>query len=312
MATHRITSRDTAPPECRGGWLAIGNFDGVHRGHAALVTRLRQRAEKDDTVAVAVTFDPHPLAVLRPQQFQPTLTTIQDRADYLHARGADHVVIIETDRSLLDLEARPFFDRVVVGSLAARGLVEGPNFGFGKDRRGTVDTLAAFCAEAGLDLDIVPPVHMDGGIVSSSRIRQALCRGDLTAARRWLGHAYRLRGVVVPGHRRGQSIGFPTANLDRVTTLIPGDGVYAVRVTAAGATFAGAANVGPNPTFGETTRKIEVHVIGFQGDLLGQELVLDFVERIRDTKRFASVDELRQQIREDVAKCARIVAGDQE
>src|SRR5262249_42326926 len=153
-----------------------------------------------------------------------------------------------------------------------RAVVEGVNFGFGHNREGNVDTLAQLCRLAGLALTVVPPLIVDGLAVSSSRIRAALLHGDVREAALLLGRPYRLHGTVASGQRRGQTLGFPTANLDRLPTLVPGDGVYAVRVPVAGAVWPGAANVGPNPTFGENARKVEVHLIGFSGDLYGQPL----------------------------------------
>ena len=298
---------DEAPPVAfRGGALAIGNFDGVHRGHAALLAELRGRADALRGPAVALTFDPPPLRLLRPEQYQPALTTVPERAALLEEHGADHVLILRTTLHLLHLSARDFFQGMVRERLAACAMVEGVNFAFGRNREGNLDTLAALCREAGLSLTVVPPVEWDGGIVSSSRVRSALVQGDVRAAAGLLGRPYRIHGTVGSGQRRGHRLGFPTANLEHVETLIPRDGVYAVRVHDRGAAWPGAANVGPNPTFGEQARKVEVHLIGFQGDLLGRVLEVDFIERLRDTRPFPGVDQLVQQIRLDVDRAAHL------
>lgn len=284
----------------RRGAIAIGNFDGVHRGHAALLAEARRQARAFDGPAVALTFDPHPLQLLRPEQFQPVLTTAADRVELLRACGADAVLILKTSPTLLHLSAAEFFHQVLQDRLAARALVEGVNFGFGRNREGSIETLATLCREAAITLTIVPPVLRDGQPISSSRVRKALERGAAREAADLLNRPYRLHGTVSIGRQRGRTIGFPTANLERIETLLPKDGVYAVRVYRGSESWPGAANIGPNPTFAESARKVEVHLIGFQGDLLGQTLAVDFLERLRDTRPFPSVDELAKQLRRDV------------
>jgi riboflavin kinase/FMN adenylyltransferase len=308
MALHRLGLHGKPPAACRAGVLSIGNFDGVHKGHLALLSSLLQAARSTGGPAVAVTFDPHPLQLLRPEQFQPVLTTVHDRAELVQNKGVDHVIILETTLELLNLRAEDFFQRIVRERLDARRLAEGPNFGFGHNREGDCLTLVTLSRKAGIeDPIIVPPLLMDGKPVSSSRVRSALVRGDVQEAARFLGREYSLHGTVGTGQRRGQSIGFPTANLEAIPTLIPGDGVYAVRVRWQGRTWSGAANVGPNPTFGELARKVEVHLIDFQGDLYGQELTVTFVQRLRDTRPFPGKDQLVEQLRRDIANSRQIV-----
>jgi riboflavin kinase/FMN adenylyltransferase len=308
MAVCSLAWDETPPPWSRGGAVAVGNYDGVHRGHAALLAELRRQARAVNGPAVAVTFDPHPLQLLRPEQFQPVLTTAADRAELLQACGADHVLFLKTTPALLHLSAAEFFDQVLRERLAVRALAEGSNFGFGRNREGTVDTLAALCRQARIGLTIVPPVLFAGQPVSSSRVRKALERGVVREAANLLNRPYHLCGSVGRGRQRGRTIGFPTANLEDIKTLVPGDGVYAVRVHRGNETWPGAANIGPNPTFGEQIRKIEVHLIGFQGDLLGQDLIVDFIERLRETRSFASVTELVEQLHRDVDNARRLVA----
>jgi riboflavin kinase/FMN adenylyltransferase len=296
----------TPPDKFRYGAVAVGNYDGVHRGHSSLLQVLRQQAQQVGGPTIAVTFDPHPLQLLRPEQFMPVLTSMADRAALLCEQGADGVLILRTTPDLLQLRAAEFFHEVIQTRLAARAMVEGPNFGFGRGREGNVARLGELCREAGLALVVVPPLEIDGRPVSSSRVRHALERGDVREAAALLDRCYRLRGSVGRGQARGRTLGFPTANLEGVETLVPGDGVYAVRVHAQ-EVWPGAANVGPNPTFGEKARKIEVHLIGFQGDLVGQPVAIDFVERLRDTRPFGSVAELVAQLRVDVEQARRLV-----
>lgn len=306
MASHVIDWQDTPPAACQGGAVTIGNFDGVHRGHAALVAEARRQAQSLPGPAVVLTFDPRPVQLLRPDLAGPVLTTTAERCRLLQASGADEVLVLRTTSSLLNLTAVEFFQQVIRDRLQAHALVEGPTFGFGRGREGNVDTLADLCRTAHLGLTILPPQRVEGVEVSSSRVRAALTRGAVEEAALLLGRPYRLHGIVVVGSRRGRTIGFPTANLDKLQTLAPGDGVYAVRaLTTDGASFAGAANLGSNPTFGEQGRKSEVHLIGFAGDLYGQPLAIDFVKRLRDTRPFAKVEELIAQLKQDVAEAAR-------
>ncbi len=320
MATHTLDWNEPFPEYCLRGAAAFGNFDGVHRGHLSLLAELQKQARSVGGPAVAVTFDPHPLQLLRPEQFEPVLTTIADRADLLQANGADHAVILKTTWDLLHLTAAEFFDEVIRSRLQARAVVEGPNFGFGRDREGNVDMLARLCIPARIDFTVVSPLEAGGRPISSSRVRNALVGGDVRGAAALLGRPYLLRGIVGAGQRRGRQIGFPTANLERFETLVPGDGVYAVRVhtrssSAPGSPggergiWPGAANIGPNPTFGEHARKTEVHIIGFQGDLLGQTLAVEFMERLRDTRPFAGIEQLVEQLRRDVEQAKAIVEG---
>jgi riboflavin kinase/FMN adenylyltransferase len=308
MAAHMIDWDALPPEDCRGGAVTIGNFDGVHRGHAALLADLRRQAREINGPAVALTFDPHPMELLRPGQSPPQLTTPEERERLLHEAGADHVLVLRATRELFDLRATEFFARVIQQHLNTRALVEGTNFGFGRGREGNVETLARLCKPAGIRLTVVPPVVVEGVEVSSSRVRSLLASGAVRETAAFLGRPYRLHGIVGSGQRRGQKLGFPTANLEQARTLIPGDGVYAVRVPYQGKLWTGAANIGPNPTFGENARKVEIHLIDFHGDLYGQPLAVDFIERLRDTRPFAGVAELVAQLRDDIEQ-ARQVAG---
>jgi riboflavin kinase / FMN adenylyltransferase len=301
MAIFHTALAESMPDACRGGAITIGNFDGVHLGHQSLLKEAARQARTFNGPAIAVTFDPSPVQILRPDLAGPLLTTMADRAALLHQHGADHVLILRTSSALLQLSARTFFEQILVEQLQAKAIVEGYNFCFGRNREGTVDVLRAWCAEQALPFTLMPPQEVLGQPVSSSRVRVELLAGHVEVVTQLLGRAYCIAGTVSVGQRRGATLGFPTANLHDVPTLLPGDGVYHVRALLDGATWDGAANVGPNPTFGENARKVEVHLIGFQGDLYGKTLSVDFLAKIRDTKKFGGVDELVAQIREDVA-----------
>jgi riboflavin kinase / FMN adenylyltransferase len=284
----------------RGGAVTIGNFDGVHRGHAAIIERLRAKAQEVGGPAVLFTFDPHPVRLLRPEAEPPPLTWTDRKAALLAELGVDTMVAYPTDRQLLALSPRDFFDQIVCAALDAKALVEGPNFFFGRNRQGTVETLHEFCAAAGLSLDIVSPEVDGGAFISSSRIRASIGRGDVADARRMLTQPYRIRGMVTHGARRGASLGFPTANIEAVDTLLPGEGVYAGRAYWGTAVRAAAISIGPNPTFAEHRRKVEAHLIDYTGSLYGQTLEVDFLARLRDIQPFPSVEALQAQLADDV------------
>lgn len=310
MATATLDWAEHPPPTFTGGAVTVGNFDGVHRGHQALVTAARRWADRVGGPAVAVTFDPPPHRVLFPDSpVRPPLTTLTDRAALLHDAGADHVVIVTTSAALLALSPEAFFEDVLVRQLGARAVVEGYDFRFGRGRGGDTAALHTLCSAAGLGFEVVTPLEVNGAVVSSSRVRAAIVAGDVTHAAELLNRPYRVTGTVVTGAKRGRTIGFPTANLDRVPTVLPGNGVYAVRAEVGGHTYAAAANVGPNPTFGDDARKVEVHLLGFTGDVYGAEMGVSFVARLRDTRPFAGVDELAAQLRRDVADAARLLGG---
>jgi riboflavin kinase / FMN adenylyltransferase len=295
------------PDACRHGALTIGNFDGVHRGHQTLLEELRRQADKIGGPAVAMTFDPHPVQILRPGTTPAALTTLADRTQLMLAYGADHVVVMQTTPMLLEQTARAFFDVAVRHGLAAKAVVPGFNFVFGHNREGNAASLAEFCREAGIACTPVSPLNVDGHPVSSSRIRGELAVGNVAAAANLLGRPFSVTGLVGTGQRRGQTIGVPTANLEGVATLVPGNGVYAVVVHHAGKHWAGAANIGPNPTFGEQDRKFEVHLLDFDGELKGETLTVDFLERLRETRPFEGVAQLVAQLHADIAAARRIV-----
>ena len=287
--------------EQRGGAVAIGNFDGVHLGHARIVERLIAQARRVGGPAIVFTFDPHPVRILRPALAPPPLTWTDRKAQLLAELGVDLIIAYPTDEALLHLSDRQFFDSIVRGQLAARAMVEGPNFFFGRDRTGTIDVLRRFTSEAGMTLEVVEPVIVGGEIVSSSRVRKLIAAGQIDEAREILTQPYRIRGMVTHGVGRGGRIGFPTANISAIDTLLPGAGVYAGCAVAQGERWPAAINIGGNPTFGEQALKVEVHLIGFDGQLYGQPLEVDFLGRLREVRPFAGIEELKLQLQRDIA-----------
>jgi riboflavin kinase/FMN adenylyltransferase len=288
--------------------VAVGNFDGVHLGHAAIARRLRRAADRAGVPALAVTFDPHPAAIVRPESAPVPLTTPARRAELLLALGLDAVLVQPADAALLGLEPAAFYAWMLRDRLAAVAIVEGHDFRFGAGRAGDVELLASLAAADQAVVEVVEPVVAAGEPVSSSRLRRLVAAGDVAAVQRLSTAPHRATGRVVVGARRGRGLGFPTANLAAIATLLPAPGVYAARAIVAGRAYAAAVNVGPAPTFGSTVNTVEAHLIGFAGDLYDHVLDVDFLDRLRDTRRFSSVEDLKTQLAEDVARAA-VVAG---
>jgi riboflavin kinase/FMN adenylyltransferase len=295
-----VRSREFDDPALRDGAVTIGNFDGVHRGHARIIAQLKALAEEVGGPAVVFTFDPHPVRLLRPDAVPPPLTWTERKAELLADLGVDTIVVYPTDEALLSLEPRAFFDQIVLQRLHARAMAEGPNFFFGRERAGNISMLGELCQAADVRLKVVTPLIADGEFVSSSRVRKLIAAGDVAAANTLLNSPYRIRGMVTHGAARGAKLGFPTANVDAIDTLLPAKGVYACRAICAEGQWPAAVNIGPNPTFGEDGLKVEVHLIGYQGSLYGQPLEVDFLQRLRDIRSFDSIEQLKSQLARDV------------
>jgi riboflavin kinase/FMN adenylyltransferase len=296
-------------PEIRGGAVSIGNFDGVHRGHQEIAQRLVRMARRFGGPSVVLTFDPPPSAILRPAQTPARLTTVETRAELLAQCGVDWVVAYPTDRALLELTPEEFFASIVRRRLNVRGMVEGPNFFFGKDRTGTVESLRGLCAGEGLEFEVVAPQSVNGRMVSSSAVRGLIESGSVAEAVDLLGHGHRVTGHVVRGAARGRTLGFPTANLEGIATLLPPEGVYAGVTVGLDRPYAAAINIGANPTFGEGAMKFEAHLIGYQGDLYGMSLSIDLRFRIRPTQRFNGPEELKKQLQRDIAQASKTLGS---
>jgi len=285
----------------------VGNFDGVHLGHARIIARLVELAREVSGPAIAFTFDPHPASLLSAQPPRPLLCRPERKAELLGKLGVDAVVICPTGRDLLSLSPEEFFGRILCDRLAVRGIVEGPDFRFGRARAGDMAALERLGRAAGVRVETVAPLQQAGRPISSSRVRSLLTAGQVEDARRLLTEPYRIRGRVVRGAGRGRHLGFPTANLVGIETLLPAEGIYAGRAWVAGNPWPAALSLGPNPTFDEAALKVEVHLIGFNGDLYDQMVEVDFLARLREIERFDSVEQLLVEMGRDVASARRIV-----
>ncbi|MEL7497257.1 MAG: bifunctional riboflavin kinase/FAD synthetase [Planctomycetota bacterium] len=301
-----IRKLEDFPDSLRGGAITIGNFDGVHKGHAVIIKQLKAFAGQLNGPAVVFTFDPHPVRLLRPEQAPPPLTWTNRKADLLAEVGVDAVVAYPTNHDLLRLTYQEFFQTIIVDAISAKAMVEGPNFYFGQNREGDTERLSELCQEHQIELKIVTPETVDGEFISSSRIRQLIALGDVDTARGMLTRPYRIRGMVTHGAARGATIGFPTANLDAIDTLVPAMGVYAGRTFVNGRSHWSAIHIGPNPTFGDEHRKVESHLLNFEGSIYGQPIEVDFVSRLRDIRQFDSADALVEQLNSDVESTRRV------
>lgn len=301
-----LRSLDDLPAELRHGAVTIGNFDGVHRGHARIIERLIAKAREVGGPAVVFTFDPHPVRLLRPDAAPPPLTWTDRKAELLSELGVTATIAYPTDESLLSLSPEQFCERIVRQQLGARAMVEGPNFYFGHRRAGNIELLEALCDQSGIALEVVQPLVVGSEYVSSSRVRAAIAAGDVDLARQLLTRPYRIRGMVTHGAGRGAKIGFPTANVSAVDTLLPGHGVYAANAVTAQGNWPAAVSIGPNPTFAEQDVKVEAHLIGFDGSLYGQPLELDFLARLRGVRPFDSVAALQMQLTSDIEAARRV------
>ncbi|MFA5308066.1 MAG: bifunctional riboflavin kinase/FAD synthetase [Dehalococcoidales bacterium] len=280
--------------------LTIGVFDGVHLGHRHLLAELLRQARGKKMRAGAVTFRQHPEDLLSAGKKLPFLTDIETRVKLLKAAGADYVVPLSFNEELSGLDARVFIG-LLQKYLKMRGLVVGPDFALGKARKGDIETLKELGIELGFSVTIVPPLKLDGEVVSSTAIRKSLADGDMEKYRRLTGHPFILHGRVVTGAGRGEGMGFPTANLDvSQGQAVPPDGVYAGLAHINGKVFQAMTNIGRNPTFGKNERTVESFLLDYSGDLYGRELSVDFVARLRKEIKFKTIDELKYQVAEDV------------
>jgi riboflavin kinase/FMN adenylyltransferase len=302
---------DAAP----GGWgrsvVTIGVFDGVHRGHSEIIGHAVKRARELGVQSVVVTFDPHPSEVVRPGSHPPVLTEPARKAELVEQLGVDVLCVLPFTLEFSRLPAEEFVHDVLVANLHAALVVVGENFRFGHRAAGDIALLQRLGRTFGFGVEAAPLLADDSTVFSSTYIRSCVDAGDVTAAARALGRPHRVEGVVVRGDRRGRELGFPTANLlTGAHAAVPAEGVYAAwLVRGRGERLPAAVSIGTNPTFAGGDRRVEAHVLDFDGDLYGERLALDFVVRLREQRTYAGIEPLVAQIREDVAQTREILAG---
>ena len=290
------------PGNFGGGVVAIGNFDGVHRGHAALLEVATGEAGRRGVKSVVLTFEPHPRTVFRPDQPVFRLTPLAAKARLLAALGVDGMIVLPFDRAFSALTAATFVETILLGRLGARAVVVGYDFHFGKGRGGTPAFLVEEGSRRGFDVSVMDAVlDADGSLLSSSVIRDALVAGDIAAANRLLGYRWFVDGEVITGDRRGRELGFPTANIALPADCRLRHGIYAVTIAVRGTVHAGVASYGRRPTFDDGAPLLEVHVFDFSGDLYGEAVIVTFFDWIRPEERFPSVASLIAAMDRDAA-----------
>ena len=290
--------------------LAIGVFDGVHAGHRYLLKRLQQRAEERNLLAGVVTFNPHPQSVLHPDKQLPWLSSLEDRVGTLRQLGLRIVAVLTFNPQLAQVSARDFMS-LLKRYLRMEGIVVGPDFTLGRAGEGNVNLLHALGDEMKFSVEVIPPYTIDGEIVSSTLIRQALVQGDMSRVEKLMGRRFYLMGKVITSDKRGRVLGFPTANLDmKPEQASPDNGIYATITHIDGKQFPSATNIGTRPTFGGGKKLVETHLLDYQGSLYDKDIRVEFVQKLRDEKRFASSEELKTQIKKDVRKVEALLGKD--
>ena len=296
--------RDFRRPESKTV-VTMGNFDGIHLGHQALVGNAVAEAKKLGAKSLVFTFDPHPLKLLAPQRAPKTILNDQDKMDMLRALGVDSVIVQNFDREFANIQAEDFVRRCLIERLNLSKIWLGRDLRFGRGREGGVEDLIRWGSEQGFDVGIVEPILVQGTRISSSRIRQLIEEGRVNEVEPMLGRYHFVSGNIVDGHHRGRQLGFPTANLATTTEVVPGDGIYATLMELKNRRWLSVSSVGRNPTFGQGVRTIETFILDFAQNIYGESVALSFVQRIREERKFHRIENLVSQMHQDVkAACA--------
>ena len=287
--------------------VTIGNFDGVHRGHAEIFSHLKQKSTVLQIPSVVVTFEPHPLKILAPESAPAMITTFAQKASLIEEQGIDYVIAVPFSTEFSQLSAHDFVCNVLCHSFGMKHIIIGHDYAFGKGREGNYATLETLGALHGFTVEDLPPIGEEGTIFSSSRARSVITDGDVETAAHILGRYYQISGKVVHGREIGKSLGFPTANIATANELLPADGVYAVMTEIDGQCVKGACNIGCNPTFGPSDRTVEVFLLDYSGHIYDHGISIHFVQRLRSTRRFPDIEALKSAISQDVARTRDIL-----
>jgi riboflavin kinase/FMN adenylyltransferase len=281
--------------------LAIGNFDGMHLGHQAIFTMLKERAKKKNGTSVVFTFVPHPLSVIAPERAPKLLTTYKDKISLIKNFGIDTIICANFTKNFSNISAEDFVRNILCKGIGVKEIFIGSNYLFGKGRKGSPELLKSMGRKCGFTVKVVDEITINNKNLSSSKIRTLVAKGKVDEVSAFLGRHYSVEGIVVEGAKRGKSLlNTPTANLLTANELLPKDGVYAVTVNIDGKTYSGATNIGYNPTFGDKKFSFETHVLDFKGKLLGKTLKVTFYKRIREEMKFSGVEELKAQLKIDI------------
>jgi riboflavin kinase/FMN adenylyltransferase len=287
--------------------LALGNFDGIHLGHQAILKKVIERASDIGGLSAAFTFDPHPVKVLAPERYLPLITPTEKKIKLMEKLGLSAAICAEFNQDFANLHPRSFIKDILIDRIGTKEVVVGFNYSFGRGREGGIDSLHAMGEEYGFRLHVVEPVKVGGVVVSSSKVREAIWAGNVRLASVLLGRPYGMEGVVVTGRRRGKRLGFPTANIETRGELYPKSGVYAATVILKGKMYRAVANVGKHPTFPEDPFSVEAHIFEFDSEIYGEDVEILFIERIRDDVAFPTPEALSEQIRQDAIRAKEIL-----
>jgi riboflavin kinase/FMN adenylyltransferase len=287
--------------------LTIGNFDGVHKGHLALFDKVKKRARCIDGVSAVMTFEPHPIKIMMPGNGPRLITLTEQKLKLIGDAGIEVIFCIPFTKQFAAISATDFVHNILVNKIGIKEIVVGYDYTFGHKREGNIELLQALGKDLHFQVHVVEPIHITDTLVSSTSIRNLVQEGKLAEAKALLGRDYQVSGTVIKGKNRGgRLLGFPTANLELVDELTPKVGVYAVKVLIGNQTFEGLTNVGYNPTFGNGQFSVETYILDFSGDLLGESIRINFIERLRDEKTFETVEDLAAQIGQDVLRAREI------
>lgn len=295
-----------------GAVVTAGTFDGVHVGHRKIINRVKDLAGSVGGESVVVTFEPHPRLVLFPDDNQlRLLSTLDEKKKLLREAGVQHLVVVRFTKEFSRLTARQYIQDILVDKLNMQRLVVGYDHQFGRNREGSIDELRELAPDMGFEVEEIPAQDIDDVRVSSTKIRAALQEGDILTANTYLTYKYGMQGTVVHGDKRGRTIGFPTANIfvDEPLKLVPGDGVYAVLVTVGNKTAEGMLNIGVRPTVDGVKHSVEVHIFGWNEEIYGQQVYIQFADRIRDEMKFAGLEELKNQLKNDAAMAKQLLGN---
>jgi riboflavin kinase/FMN adenylyltransferase len=288
--------------------LTIGNFDGVHKGHLALFDKVKERAKAIAGQSVVMTFEPHPLKIMRPANGPQLITHTGQKLELIEKAGIDVIVCVSFDREFAAIPARDFVNSILVKKIGIKEIVVGYDYTFGHNREGDINLLREIGNDFGFVVHLVGPIEIDHTLVSSTSIRRLVQEGRLEEARVLLGRDFEVQGTVVKGRNRGgRLLGFPTANLNPHGELLPKTGVYAVKLLIDDVFYNGVTNVGYNPTFGDTGLTVETHVLDYSGELMGKTIKVHFIKRLRDEKTFKTLEELSSQIAQDIARAEKVL-----
>lgn len=292
--------------------ITIGNFDGVHIGHQALFHEVIEKADELGGTSIVMTFEPHPMRVLKKNGHPPLITLNEQKIELIQRAGVDVVICVPFTREFADISAKDFIEEILIKRIGMKAIVVGKDYTFGKNREGNLDLLQTFARNIGFEVIVTDWIHTSNshpGRISSTRTRELVMDGNVAEAQKLLGRYYQVRGIVTTGRNRGgRLLGFPTANITLQDELCPKNGVYAVTVELQGNRYQGVANIGYSPTFENNQFTVEVHLLNFSRDIYGEKILVNFIERIRDEKKFPNISELSEQIKKDIRKAREILS----